>query len=98
MNGECRIASGPRRFKKSLELQPDRRIILITDGLPTAHFQDSWLFMPYPPDPRTELHTLPEGLRCREMNITLNAFLLSSWSQTEQDVRFANRPAEQTTG
>ena len=83
-----------------LQLQdtPNRQIILITDGMPTAHFEDNWLFMLYPSDPRTELHTLREGLRCREQNITINIFLLPSWSQTEEDVQFANRLAEQTTG
>ena len=86
--------------RRMLQVQdtPNRQIILITDGMPTAHFEDSWLFMLYPPDPRTELHTLREGLRCREQNITINVFLLPSWSQTEEDVRFANRLAEQTTG
>ena len=54
--------------------------------------------MLYPPDPRTELHTLREGLRCGEQDITINVFLLSSWSQTEEDVQFANRLAEHTAG
>ena len=39
-----------------------------------------------------------EGLRCSEQDITINIFLLSSWSQTEEDVQFANRLAEQTAG
>ncbi len=77
---------------------PNRQIILITDGMPTAHFEDHWLYMLYPPDPRTERYTLREGLRCKEQNITINIFLLSSWSQTEQDVQFANKLAEQTAG
>ncbi|MCP4941080.1 MAG: hypothetical protein GY924_03765, partial [Planctomycetaceae bacterium] len=32
---------------------PNRQIVLITDGLPTAHFEDEKLYMLYPPDPRT---------------------------------------------
>ena len=40
---------------------PNRQIILITDGLPTAHFEGSTLFMLYPPDPRTEQATLRRG-------------------------------------
>ncbi len=40
---------------------PNRQIILITDGLPTAHFEDQWLYMLYPPNPRTESMTLREG-------------------------------------
>jgi uncharacterized protein with von Willebrand factor type A (vWA) domain len=35
---------------------------------------------------------------CREQNITINIFLLSSWAQTEEDVRFAYRLAEGTQG
>ena len=94
------IQRGLALARQILQVQdtPNRQIILITDGLPTAHFEGNWLFMLYPPDPRTELHTLREGLRCREQNITINIFLLSSWSQTEEDVQFANRLAEQTTG
>ena len=77
---------------------PNRQVILITDGMPTAHFEANWLYMLYPPDPRTELHTLREGLLCKEQNITINIFLLSGWSQTEEDVQFANKLAEQTAG
>ena len=40
---------------------PNRQIILITDGLPTAHFEGSKLYLLYPPDPRTEKATLREG-------------------------------------
>ena len=52
----------------------------------------------YPPDPRTERFTLREGLLCKEQGIVINIFLLSSWAQSEEDVRFANRLAERTTG
>ncbi len=77
---------------------PNRNIILITDGLPTAHFEQSWLYMLYPPDPRTEAATMREGLLCRQANITINMFLVPSWSQSEEDIRFAHRLAESTTG
>ena len=94
------IQHGLALARQMLQVQdtPNRQIILITDGMPTAHFEGTWLFMLYPPDPRTELYTLREGLRCKEQHITINIFLLSSWSQTEDDVRFAHRLAEQTTG
>ena len=39
-----------------------------------------------------------EGLLCQREGITINMFLLPSWSQTEEDVRFAFRLAESTTG
>ena len=77
---------------------PNRNIILITDGLPTAHFEGSWLYMLYPPDPRTEEATMREGMLCNRENITINMFLVPSWSQSEEDIRFAHRLAESTTG
>ena len=77
---------------------PNRQVMLITDGLPTAHFEGSNLFMLYPPDPRTERATVREAMRCKEAGITINVFLLPSWSQTEDDVQFAHRMAESTGG
>lgn len=77
---------------------PNRQIILITDGLPTAHFEAQWLYMLYPPDPRTEAVTLREGQQCQREGITINLFLIPSWSQTEADIRFAHQLAESTRG
>jgi uncharacterized protein with von Willebrand factor type A (vWA) domain len=77
---------------------PNRQIILITDGLPTAHFEDEWLYMLYPPHPRTEAATLREGRLCAREGITINLFLVPSWSQSEEDIRFARRLAETTRG
>jgi uncharacterized protein with von Willebrand factor type A (vWA) domain len=77
---------------------PNRQIVLITDGLPTAHFEGQMLYLLYPPDPRTEVATMREGQACRSEGITINLFLLPSWSQTEEDVRFAFRLAESTAG
>lgn len=77
---------------------PNRQVILITDGLPTAHFDGSMLYLLYPPDPRTESATLREGQLCRRDGVTINIFLLQSWSQSVEDVRFAHRLAESTKG
>jgi uncharacterized protein with von Willebrand factor type A (vWA) domain len=77
---------------------PNRQIILITDGLPTAHFEGEMLYLLYPPDPRTETATLREGQLCSREGITINLFLLPSWSQSEEDIRFAYRLAESTKG
>jgi uncharacterized protein with von Willebrand factor type A (vWA) domain len=77
---------------------PNRQIVLITDGLPTAHFEGQMLYLLYPPDPRTEAATMREGQACRREGITINLFLLPSWSQSEEDVRFAFRLAESTRG
>ena len=76
----------------------NRQIILITDGLPTAHFEGSQLFLLYPPHPRTEKATLREGQLCRREGITINIFLLQSWAQSSEDIQFAYRLAESTAG
>ena len=77
---------------------PNRQIILITDGLPTAHYQGNFLYLLYPPDPRTEAATLREGQLCSREGITINIFLVPSWSQSEEDIRFAYKLAEGTKG
>ena len=77
---------------------PNRQIILITDGLPTAHFDQQWLYLLYPPDLLTEQATMREGMLCAREGITINMFLVPSWSQSEEDIRFAYRLAESTTG
>jgi uncharacterized protein with von Willebrand factor type A (vWA) domain len=94
------IQHGLRLARRFLATQdtPNRQVILITDGLPTAHFEEENLFLLYPPDPRTEQATLREGLQCAREGITINIFLLSSWNQSEEDVRFAYRLAESTKG
>jgi uncharacterized protein with von Willebrand factor type A (vWA) domain len=86
--------------RKVLAVQdtPNRQVILITDGLPTAHFEGEKLYLLYPPDATTEEATLREGQLCAREGITINIFLLSNWSQTEEDVRFAYRLAEATRG
>jgi uncharacterized protein with von Willebrand factor type A (vWA) domain len=76
----------------------NRQIILITDGLPTAHFEKEVLYLLYPPNARTEAATLREAHACAHENITINIFLLSSWNQSEEDVRFAYRMAESSRG
>jgi uncharacterized protein with von Willebrand factor type A (vWA) domain len=77
---------------------PNRQVILITDGLPTAHFEGSLLYLLYPPDPRTEAATMREGQLCRREGITINIFLIPSWSQSHEDIQFAHRLAQSTTG
>lgn len=77
---------------------PNRQIALITDGLPTAHFEGSMLYMLYPPDPRTESATMREAALCARDGITINIFLLPSWSQRREDIVFAQRVAESARG
>jgi len=77
---------------------PNRQLVLITDGLPTAHFEGSVLYLLYPPDRRTEEATMREAHLCAREGITINIFLIPSWNQSEEDVRFAYRMAEVTKG
>jgi len=77
---------------------PNRQIILITDGLPTAHFEGSDLYLLYPSDPQTEAATMREALHCQREGIVINIFLLSTWNQSHEDIRFAHRVAETTKG
>ncbi len=77
---------------------PNRQVILITDGLPTAHFEGSELYLLYPPHRRTEEATLREAEACRREGITINLFLLAGWSQSRADIQFAYRLAETAKG
>ena len=77
---------------------PNKQIMLITDGLPTAHFEGDHLYMLYPPDPLTEEATMREANRCAKEGITINIFLVPSWSQNSEDIAFAYRLAETTRG
>jgi uncharacterized protein with von Willebrand factor type A (vWA) domain len=86
-----------RRFL-SLQDTPNRQIILITDGLPTAHFEGEVLYLLYPPRRKTETATMREAMLCAREGITINIFLLASWNQSHEDVRFAYRVAEATRG
>jgi uncharacterized protein with von Willebrand factor type A (vWA) domain len=52
----------------------------------------------YPPHPRTEDATLREAQLCAREGITINIFLLSTWNQTEEDIRFAQKVAQTTKG
>ena len=86
-----------RRYLSN-QTTPNRQVMLITDGLPTAHFEGSELFMLYPPDPLTEEATMREAKLCAKEGITLNIFLLQTWNQSREDIRFAYRMAEATKG
>lgn len=77
---------------------PNRQIFLITDGLPTAHFEDEQLYLLYPPHPRTEEATMREAQRCQREGIVINIFLVPSFSQDEEDVQFAQRLVQTTGG
>ncbi|HID77072.1 MAG TPA: VWA domain-containing protein [Planctomycetaceae bacterium] len=94
------IQHGLQMARRLLAAQdtPNRSVILITDGLPTAHFEEHFLYLLYPPHRRTEQSTLREGQLCRREGITINIFLLPTWAQSREDVQFAYRLAESTAG
>jgi uncharacterized protein with von Willebrand factor type A (vWA) domain len=94
------IQHGLHLARKFLSAQdtPNRQVMLITDGLPTAHFEGCMLYLLYPPDPRTEKATLREAQMCAREGITINIFLLQSWNQTSEDIHFAHTVAEVTRG
>jgi uncharacterized protein with von Willebrand factor type A (vWA) domain len=94
------IQHGLQLARKCLSVQdtPNRQIVLITDGLPTAHFEGEIVYLLYPPDSRTESATLREAQLCAREGITINIFLLANWNQSQEDVRFAYKVAESTHG
>ncbi|HEY8806469.1 MAG TPA: VWA domain-containing protein [Candidatus Limnocylindria bacterium] len=55
----------------------NKQILLITDGEPTAHFEDGKVRFSYPPTKRTFEETLREVVRCTRESITINTFMLA---------------------
>jgi uncharacterized protein with von Willebrand factor type A (vWA) domain len=55
----------------------NKQILLITDGEPTAHFEDGRVRFSYPPTKRTFEETLREVVRCTREGITINTFMLA---------------------
>jgi uncharacterized protein with von Willebrand factor type A (vWA) domain len=54
----------------------NRTVVVITDGEPTAHFEDGQVEFSYPPTRRTIGETLREVARCTREGITINTFML----------------------
>jgi uncharacterized protein with von Willebrand factor type A (vWA) domain len=64
--------------RRILERHPavNKEIVVITDGEPTAHFEDGQVEFNYPPTRRTIQETLLEVQRCTKEGITINTFML----------------------
>jgi uncharacterized protein with von Willebrand factor type A (vWA) domain len=64
--------------RRTLERHPsaNKEIVVITDGEPTAHFEDGQVEFSYPPTRRTIEETLREVRRCTKEGITINTFML----------------------
>ena len=54
----------------------NKEIVVITDGEPTAHFENGQVEFNYPPTRRTIVETLREVQRCTKEGITINTFML----------------------
>jgi uncharacterized protein with von Willebrand factor type A (vWA) domain len=71
-----------RRLLGSRETR-NRQIILITDGVPTAHMEKGTLCVNYPPSPADFEYALREVTACRKEEIVINTFLLTSdWERS----------------
>ena len=51
-------------------------MLVVTDGEPTAHFENGQVEFSYPPTLRTIQETLREVVRCTKDGITINTFML----------------------
>ena len=56
----------------------NKQIILVSDGEPTAHYEDERIYFQYPPSLRTIQMTLREVRRCTQKGIVINTFMLDS--------------------
>src|SRR4029453_11108172 len=59
----------------------NKKILMVTDGEPTAHLEGGVADFNYPPTERTFQETLKEVERCTRERITINPFMLeqNSW-------------------
>jgi uncharacterized protein with von Willebrand factor type A (vWA) domain len=60
------------------EICTNKQIILISDGEPTAHFEEGHVYFQYPPSLRTLQLTLREVRKCTQKGIIINTFMLES--------------------
>jgi uncharacterized protein with von Willebrand factor type A (vWA) domain len=54
----------------------NRSVVVVTDGEPTAHFENGQVEFSYPPTRQTVRETLREVARCTRDGITINTFML----------------------
>ena len=55
---------------------PNKQIILVSDGEPTAHIEGGNMFFQYPPSLRTLQLTLREVKKCTKQGVVINTFML----------------------
>jgi uncharacterized protein with von Willebrand factor type A (vWA) domain len=73
----------------------NREIVVVTDGEPTAHFENGQVEFSYPPTRRTLAETLREVGRCTRAGITINTFMLE---RTRPLTEFVDRLTKMNRG
>jgi uncharacterized protein with von Willebrand factor type A (vWA) domain len=58
------------------EHTPNKQIIMVSDGEPTAHLENGKVFFQFPPHPKTLAKTLLGFKKCASRGINLNIFML----------------------
>jgi uncharacterized protein with von Willebrand factor type A (vWA) domain len=69
------------------EHAPNKQIIMVSDGEPTAHRENGKVFFQFPPHPKTLAKTLLEFKRCAAHGINLNIFMLGQDAHLVQFVQ-----------
>jgi uncharacterized protein with von Willebrand factor type A (vWA) domain len=69
------------------EHAPNKQIIMVSDGEPTAHVESGKVFFQFPPHPKTLAKTLLEFKKCASCGINLNIFMLGQDAQLLQFVQ-----------
>jgi uncharacterized protein with von Willebrand factor type A (vWA) domain len=86
VRGRTNVPQGFTNMQQGLRLaeqmlskrqSPNKQIVLITDGQPTAHCEGDRLYLQYPPSQRTITATLQEVKRCTVKGIAINTFMLA---------------------
>jgi Ca-activated chloride channel homolog len=94
------IHAGLQFARRVLKRQsaPNRQIICITDGEPTAHLDGRDLMLIYPPSEQTSQITLQEARRCSQEGIHISSFALIEDYFYLDLVNFVEKMAEVSGG
>ena len=94
------IHAGLRLARSHLLRQgaPNKQIIVITDGEPTAHIEGREVVLIYPPAEKTAAHTLNEVRRCASAGIRVSSYALIEDYFYHSLVNFVQEMARATNG
>jgi len=73
------------------EHTPNKQIIMVSDGEPTAHLENGKVFFQFPSHPKTLAKTLSEFKKCASCGINLNIFMLGQDAHLLQFVQQISR-------